>query len=184
MKSAEGAVQEKNYDASFPALINVMNQPTYIMVLKDSGGLVKMYAMVNVEQYNIVATGNTQSEVFASYKKLLLEEGVQNDSDNKEADYVEITISDIQYITTEGETIVYIKGTNGIVFKQTFAENESLIYLNSGDTVKLYTNYSEEIKDATLEGNIVYSFTGFEIIKKASSLEDATDVTTEYNALQ
>ena len=173
MKSAEGAVQEKNYDASFPALINVMNQPTYIMVLKDSGGLVKMYAMVNVEQYNIVATGNTQNEVFSNYKKLLLEEGVDNSSDDTTENFVDITVDDIQYITTEGETTVYIKGTNGIVFKQAFAENEALIYINAGDKIKLYTNYTEELAQEAANANVVYSFTEFEFIEKATTAEPA-----------
>ena len=50
MSAAEGEVQEKGYKASFPSLINVSGTPTYIMVLKDAGGLVKLYAMVNVEQ--------------------------------------------------------------------------------------------------------------------------------------
>ena len=61
MAAAEGEVQEKGYQASFPSLINVEGNPTYIMVLKDSGGLVKLYAAVNVEQYNIVTTAATQA---------------------------------------------------------------------------------------------------------------------------
>ncbi len=59
MGAAEGQVQEKGYVASFPSLINVSGQPSYIMVLKDANGLVKLYAIVNVQQYNIVATGET-----------------------------------------------------------------------------------------------------------------------------
>ena len=50
-------------------------QPTYIMVLKDSAGLVKMYAMVNVEQYNIVATAASQTEVFSKYRKMIADNG-------------------------------------------------------------------------------------------------------------
>lgn len=49
--------------------------PTYIMVLKDAGGLVKLYAMVNVEQYNIVATATSQTKVFEEYKTLLASDG-------------------------------------------------------------------------------------------------------------
>ena len=50
MNSAEGQVQEKGYVASFPSLINVSGKATYIMVLKDNAGLVKLYALVNVEK--------------------------------------------------------------------------------------------------------------------------------------
>lgn len=133
MAAAEGEVQEKGYVASFPSLINVEGSPTYIMVLKDNGGLVKMYAMVNVEQYQIVATGTREEEVFLAYKKLL-----KNQTSSQEAlgsCTEEITISDIQFVTIEGSTTVYLKDEKKQVYKQNFAENEALIKLNPGDTI-------------------------------------------------
>ena len=54
MRSAEGEVQHLGYSASFPSVINIDGQPTYIMVLKDKGGLVRQYALTHVERYNIV----------------------------------------------------------------------------------------------------------------------------------
>lgn len=71
MAAAEGEVQEKRYQASFPSLILVDGHPTYIMVLKDANGLVKMYAAVNVEQYNMVATATTQDDCIAKYRALM-----------------------------------------------------------------------------------------------------------------
>ena len=71
MAAAQGEVQEKRYMASFPSLINVDGNATYIMVLKDANSIVKMYAMVNVEQYNLVATGETMDECFREYRELL-----------------------------------------------------------------------------------------------------------------
>ena len=47
-------------------------QPTYFMALKDAAGLVKMYAMVNVSQYQIVATGVTVAECETNYRQMLL----------------------------------------------------------------------------------------------------------------
>ena len=41
--SAQGAVEDLGYRATFPILLNINNQPTYFMSLKDSSGLVKMY---------------------------------------------------------------------------------------------------------------------------------------------
>ena len=58
MDSAEGEVQNLRYTATFPLLLNISDQPTYFMALKDAAELVKMYAMVNVSQYQIVATGS------------------------------------------------------------------------------------------------------------------------------
>lgn len=76
MASAEGQVQHLGYHAAFPSLINIDGCPTYIMVLKDDGGLVKLYALVNVEKYNIVATGASQKEALTAYRKLLRENGI------------------------------------------------------------------------------------------------------------
>ena len=136
MESAEGAVQEKGYDASFPSLINVAGVPTYIMVLKDDSGLVKMYAMVNVEQYNLVATANTQTEVFSEYKKLLASEGDKS-STQIESETKEIVVQDIQFIQVEDGATVYIRDTEHNVYKQAFTDNEALIKIANGDRIKV-----------------------------------------------
>ncbi len=136
MASAEGEVQEKGYRASFPSLINVGGVPSYIMVLKDAVGLVKMYAMVNVEQYNLVATANSQTEVFSNYKKLLAASG-QSEEREAQSEEKQIVVSDIQYIDTEDGTVVYLKDEEHTVYKQAFSENESLIKIAVGDTIRV-----------------------------------------------
>lgn len=75
--SAQGKVQEKGYQASLPVPYNINNIPTYVMTLKDKGGLVKMFAMVAISDYTIVGVGNTMREALTSYKN------VYNMSDNK-----------------------------------------------------------------------------------------------------
>ncbi|MEZ7515273.1 hypothetical protein [Flavobacterium frigidarium] len=75
--SAQGKVQEKGYQASLPIPYNINNIPTYVMTLKDKGGLVKMFAMVAISDYTIVGVGNTMREALTSYKN------VYNMSDNK-----------------------------------------------------------------------------------------------------
>ena len=150
MSSAEGQVQHLGYTAAFPSLINIDGSPTYIMVLKDNAGLVKMYAMVNVQKYNIVATGSTQKEALAEYRRLLKDNGIIG-SDQLATENIpskKITILDITFVTTDGETIVYIKDTENGVYKQNFAENESLILLNEGD---IFTVYCEESDNAIKE---------------------------------
>lgn len=79
MSSAEGAVQQFSYDATFPLLLNISDQPTYFMALKDAAGLVKMYAMVNVQQYQIVATGNSVKQCQENYHDLLIDNQVIED---------------------------------------------------------------------------------------------------------
>ena len=137
MGAAEGKVQEKGYVASFPSLINVAGQPTYIMVLKDQNGLVVLYALVNVETHNIVATGDDQREAKEAYLELLLERGVITPEEKPEVETksAEITIADVRLATVGGETVVYITAEDGIVYKGQLALDETLILLRAGDSV-------------------------------------------------
>ena len=161
MDSAEGAVQEKRYQASFPSLINVAGKPTYIMVLKDAAGLVKMYAMVNVEQYNIVATATSQTEVFQKYRKMLASNSDGSDVET-ETQTKEITVSEVRFVDTEDGTMVYIKDTEHQVYKQAFKENEELILATAGDTLRVTYEPME---------NGIHLLSGFEILRRADSGE-------------
>lgn len=81
MASAEGQVQHLGYTATYPLLLNVSGQPTYFMALKDAAGLVKMYAMINVEKYQSVATGYSVAECQESYLAMLASAGVLDESE-------------------------------------------------------------------------------------------------------
>lgn len=75
MRSAEGKVQEKRYHATFPSLYKIAGIPTYVLTLKDDEGLVKLFAMVSVEQYEIVGVGTTLKAALRDYKSLLYSKG-------------------------------------------------------------------------------------------------------------
>lgn len=140
MSAAEGQVQEKRYIASFPSLINVSGQATYILVLKDNGGLVKLYALVNVENYGIVATGSTQAEAFAAYKKLLASSGaVDNTPENTLSKTV--AVEDVRMAVLDGSSVIYITADSGMVYKGYLSEDESLILIREGDSITV--EYSE-----------------------------------------
>lgn len=134
MAAAEGEVQEKGYQASFPSLINIDGYPTYIMVLKDSGGLVKLYATVNVEQYNIVTTATTQAECIKKYKSAL---GIESNEKNDESKETTITIASIKYIDIDGNTYIYLIDAENNIFKAKASTNENMLLLNTGDKVKI-----------------------------------------------
>lgn len=68
MQSAQGKVQEKGFISSFPIMYNINNVPTYVMSLKDQAGLIKMIAMVSVQDYSIVGVGDNLKEALRSYK--------------------------------------------------------------------------------------------------------------------
>ena len=85
MGSAQGQVQQMRYTATFPLLLNIAGQPTYFMALKDASQLVKMYAMVNVSQYQIVATGGSVLECEANYRTMLARGGFIDESHSEVA---------------------------------------------------------------------------------------------------
>ena len=146
MKAAEGEVQEKGYVASFPSLINVSGEATYILVLKDSGGLVKLYALVNVEQYNIVATGTTQVEAKQEYLKLLKQEGIISSDENVGGDETSVTlkVTDVRIITSNGESVIYITGDDGLLYKQTISADESLMFVQKDMNIEV-SYYETEV---------------------------------------
>ncbi|SFQ02895.1 hypothetical protein SAMN02910358_00438 [Lachnospiraceae bacterium XBB1006] len=141
MNAAEGEVQEKRYKASFPSLINVQGEATYVMLLKDANDIVKLYAMVNVEQYNQVTTGETVSECYDKYCKLL---GLETDDKGKTEENEEVanavektfTVKEVQLIVNKGETYVYFVDEEGQLYKQKFDEDETLLLIHKGDTLK------------------------------------------------
>lgn len=142
MAAAEGEVQEKGYVASFPSLVNISSQATYIMVLKDDAGLVKLYALVNVENYSIVATGATQADAMSAYKKLLRQNNVdigENDS------FTEITVNDVEIVMVSNVATVYLKADDGNVYKGYLEADEALILIEAGD--KLKVSYSKSDVD-------------------------------------
>lgn len=116
MSSAEGQVQNLKYVATFPLLLNISGEPTYFIALKDDAGLVKKYAMVNVQKYQIVAIGDTVSECEEVYTELMYQNGIKVDEpDNREVETMTAKISKIAQGVIEGNSHYYImlEGSEG-----------------------------------------------------------------------
>lgn len=151
MNSAQGQVQEKGYVASFPSLINVSGKATYIMVLKDNAGLVKLYALVNVENYAIVATGATQTEAKEKYLELLKQNGIIDEIPEAEAPEteniktVEIEVADVQVYTVDGESVFYFTATDGHIYKMGISEDERVILVKVGTKLQIKYEPSEDV---------------------------------------
>ena len=143
MGAAQGEVQEKGYVASFPSLINVEGEATYIMVLKDENGLVKLYALVNVENYSIVATGESQATAKKAYLEELFNRGVikEDELPAPETLTVDVTVSTVRLATVGGETVVYITAEDGVVYRGSLASDETLILITEG--MSLTVEYAE-----------------------------------------
>jgi hypothetical protein len=119
MTSAEGQVQNLRYSATFPLLLNIEGQPTYFMALKDAAGLVKMFAMVNIEQYQNVAVGDTVAETQQNYLQLLAQQGVLDEATASTVEaatngpQVSGTIATIAQAVVDGNSHFYVTLEDG-----------------------------------------------------------------------
>ena len=149
MDSAQGQVQQMKYEATFPLLLNISDQPTYFMALKDAAGLVKMYAMVNVSQYQIVATGNTVAECESNYRVMLARNNLisADDTEVQPSDQQEVTgvIAEIRSAVIEGNTWYYLRLEQGeVYYAVSSADQRSAALLSVGDTVRVQYMAGEE----------------------------------------
>ncbi len=108
MSSAEGQVQNLGYRATFPLLLNISNEPTYFMALKDGAGLVKKYAMVNVQKYQWVAIGDTVKECEKAYISLLGTNGISDVKDESLYETITGKITAMAPVVIEGNTHYYV----------------------------------------------------------------------------
>lgn len=160
MNAAEGVVQEKGYKASFPSLINVSGQATYIMVLKDASGYVRLYALVNVEHPNIVATAPKQDEAMKAYRALLADEGIIEGGKLPDPSLpsVRITVADIRTYTVDGNTVFYFVDENGFYYKGMLRDMEDMIFFAIGDQLEI--TYAETDNPKIREMNRVTKISG------------------------
>ena len=139
MSSAEGQVQHLNYRSTFPLLLNVSNRPTYFMSLKDAAGLVKMYAFVDVNQYQIVGTGSSVLEAQNDYISKLKNGNI--DSDEIKSETAEGVIEKINAVVIEGNTIYYIKlADNDKIYTAKVTVSDLLPFAEKGQSVALTLN--------------------------------------------
>ncbi len=141
MSSAEGAVQHLNYNATFPLLLNISDEPTYFMSLKDSADLVKMYAMVNVRDYQITATGSSVAECQVNYEALLAENGINviESYDLPDSDFDTVTgeIADVRTIVVDGNTMFYFSLGDGNWYVVSAEDDPDAVIFDVGDTVTI-----------------------------------------------
>ena len=145
--SAMGVVQDLGYVATFPLLLNIADQPTYFIPLKDATDLVKSYAMVNVAQYQIVATGNTVSACEQAYIKMLNEKGLTQ-QEQLPINQVQGNVAELRSAVLEGNTYYFIRLEGSDLFYSiSAAQSREAVTLNVGDQVALDYTPAE---DATI----------------------------------
>lgn len=144
MESAEGSVQEKGYDATFPLLININGQPFYILSLKDSAGLIKQYALIDVVNYQTVWVAPSVSQLLGNYAQAA---NVVIDELEQESDIEEIlgSIEEIQATVLDGNTVYYFM-LNGKIYRANLKISDELPFIEAGEEVKIKARSNGQVE--------------------------------------
>ena len=136
-------MQDLGYVATFPLLLNIDNQPTYFLTLKDGSGLVKKYALVNVQKYQVVAIGDTLEQCQENYHDLMESNHIVNEAE--ESQEVSGVIEKISPIVQDGNTHYYVMlEDDDRLFDVNVVDNLRILQKDVGDRVKLeFTEGSE-----------------------------------------
>lgn len=170
--SAQGKVSDKQWQASFPILLNIDGQATYFMSLKDASNIVKSYAMVNVQQYNVVAIPDNESVDLRSCLEKYIEDlgalspavivnfnfdgsGIADDDTPKPSEdgtkTITGVITDIGSAVISGNTYYYFELDNSDVYYYVAASlsNRAALF-NVGDrvTVEASASYKDGLSAA------------------------------------
>ncbi len=165
MASAQGEVQDYEYAATFPILLNIKGQPTYFMSLKDSGSIVKRFAMVNVQNYQVAVTGNTIAQCTEAYAEKLKQNNINikidideiidatEGNENSGTDLAETktakgVVTDIRTAVMNGESVYFIQlDGKGAYYSIAATAAENVVIMNKGDKVT--------VKFKAAEGKII-----------------------------
>ncbi|MDD4624015.1 MAG: hypothetical protein PHX40_01430 [Bacilli bacterium] len=148
MASAEGQVQQMKYDATFPLLINLNNKPTYLISLKDNAGLVKMYAFVDLVDYQKVVVTDASLGIQKAADNYL--EGNTDLEDNQLINE-NITIKSIEMALIDGNSIYYIIDTNNLKYKANIkVSKDKLPFIKSGDSIEIRYAIKKDVTEILL----------------------------------
>ena len=144
MSSAQGQVQHLNYTATFPLLLNVADRPTYFMSLKDAAGLVKMYAFVDVAQYQVVGTGDTVDAARDDYIMKLSNENIETPSAQED---ITALVENIASAVVDGNTVYYIRlAGSEDVYTVPVSLSDQLPFVAVGDHITLTVSSTDSFK--------------------------------------
>ena len=140
MASAEGEVLNYGYTATFPVLINLQNKPFYLLSLKDSAELIKMYALVDAQDYQQVYTCKADKDSKSAIEQLVLS-AVSNKEDIHDTFSVEkttVNVLDVANATIDGNSYVYLQTDKGIfVIKVDSINATDVLFIKVDDILSL-----------------------------------------------
>lgn len=144
MASAEGSVQEKGYTATFPLLINLNGKALYVLSLKDASGLIKAYALVDVQNYQTVYVEPTVEKLLQSYaaENPISIENLETD---EALSTIQGQIDKIQAVVKDGNTVYYFM-LDGKIYQAPIQLNDKLPFLEDGEEVLLEVDSSQRVR--------------------------------------
>ncbi|WP_160678101.1 cell shape-determining protein [Clostridium sp. C8-1-8] len=161
IKSAEGKVQNMGYKATSPILINIENVPTYFTTLKDKDGIVRMYGMISVQDYNIVGVGETTKQTLSDYTKALTGKGnLSSLNSSGKINHEQATVLRIGQEITDKTTFYHIitKEKPDVIFVVSADASGELALTQAGDKVELdYIDADGVVINATGFDNLEFS---------------------------
>ncbi len=179
MKSAEGLVSDFGYKSTEPLPLNVNGIPTYVMGLKDDEGLLKAYAMVNIENYSIAAKGSSLSEVSRAYIQSVARNSTTHvvASDEAYGYSYEGKVQRISNVVEDGSTYYYlvVEGEEEKIFTASYMVSEELAVTRDGDTVKItYVDDKNGTVDIITFDNVAFATPVSEAQEKRNELDEGT----------
>lgn len=156
MESAVGSVQQMRYESTFPILINLEGTPYYLSSLKDDSGLVRLYALVDAQNYQTVYTDNDIEQVIAQlYADLGIDsEEVDIEEIEDEEEVVEFSgqVDQISQAVVSGDTVYYFM-LDGEIYKANISLHDQLPFVEEGTTLEGIADEAYNVEEITsIEG--------------------------------
>ena len=139
VESAQDAVQNYGYKATFPILLDIEGQPTYFMSFYGDGYTIKGYALVNLEDKTIVGRGvydeeksdvNALNAAVENYINAMKDKGVVDNSASAEEYKVDESEADAQAEITDITESTEVKVTGAVTdIKSSVNDGNTVYYL-------------------------------------------------------
>ncbi|MBP3595867.1 MAG: hypothetical protein J6J60_00480 [Clostridia bacterium] len=146
-EAAEGLVQNLGYKATFPTVLNIGGEETYLMCLKDKAGLIQRYALCNIENYAIVVESDSLENAIQEYLSKLGKNVDLVDSNNKQKAEIKGKILDIYTAQIDGTTYFYYLMEDNNLYKSSIKTNEMQILLRKDSEVTIDYEVSDGIRN-------------------------------------
>ena len=179
MAAAEDTVQNYEYRATFPILLEIEGQQTYFMSFYGDGYTIRGFALVNLEDKTIVGRGvydeeksmaNALNAAVENYINALKDEGIVGsdadaedymvdensveDGDNTDANETKALsvtgeVTDIKSSVNDGNTVYYLQ-IDGKYYYISVVDAMQVLLISTGDTVTVeYTEAKGDFIPAT-----------------------------------